>query len=107
MSAPAITSDTITRGADYSFAFQLRSNQGAPLEDLSTWQWAGVLRNAAGASIADMTVVNNTPEVVSFNLSYTQTQALTAQTGATLYINAIRAGDNKRLQLIRGRISII
>ena len=108
MSAPATTSDTIARGADYAFAFQLREfGQGSPLSDLTTWtNWAGVLRNAAGASIADLTVTHPTAEVVSFGLSNTQTAVLTAQTGATLIITTVRP-DSWHMQLIRSRITII
>lgn len=107
MSAPASTSDTIVRGADYSFAFQLRENgQGSPLADLTEWQWTGVLRNAAGASIADLTVTNPTTEVVSFGLTHTQTATLTAQSNAVLTINAVRP-DDWHMQLIRSRITII
>ena len=107
MSAPATTSDTIVRGADYAVAFQLREfGQGSPLSDLTDWQWTGVLRNAAGASIADLTVTSPTAEIVSFGLTNTQTAALAAQMGATLVINAIRP-DGWHMQLIRSRISII
>lgn len=107
MSAPASTSDTIVRGADYAYAFQLReSGQNSPLADLTDWTWTAVLRNAAGASIADLTVTNPTTEVVSFGLTHTQTAALTAQSNATLIINAVRP-DNWHMQLIRSRITVL
>lgn len=108
MSAPATTSDTICRGADYAFAFQLREfGPQSPLADLTAWtNWAGVLRNAAGASIADLSVEHPTPEVVSFQLTSTQTAALTAQMGATLIITTTRP-DGWKMQLIRSRITVI
>jgi hypothetical protein len=107
MSAPASTSDTIVRGADYAYAFQIRENGPfSPLADLTDWTWSAVLRNAAGASLADLTVTNPTAEVVSFGLTHTQTAALAAQSNATLIINAVRP-DNWHMQLIRSRITLL
>ena len=107
MSAPATTSDTVVRGADYVTAFQLREfGPTSPVSVLTDWEFSGVLRNAAGASIADFSVERPTDEIVSFVLTHAQTAALAVQMGATLIINAIRP-DGWHMQLIRSRITVL
>jgi hypothetical protein len=102
----AQTSTTIQKGADFSFAFQVRENgPNSALANLNTWTWAPVLLTASGASLTTPTVSHPTPECVEFRLTATQTALLAAQTGVQLTINATRP-DGFHMRLIRARITI-
>lgn len=102
----AQTSTTIQKGADFSFAFQLREfGPDSALSNLNLWTWAPVLTTAAGVVLATPTVGHPTPECVEFKLSATQTAAMAAQTGVQLTINATRP-DGSKMRLIRARITI-
>jgi hypothetical protein len=104
---PASFSNTITRGADWTFGFQLRENGPcSALVDLTDWTFSATLTTAAGVALATPSFLLHTPECPVFSLTYTQTGALAKQTGAVLTINAIR-GDGYHIELLRGRVTII
>ena len=103
---PASFSNTITRGADWTFGFQIRENGPCtPVTDVTDWEFSAVLTTSAGASLTTPSFLLHTPECPVFSLTYTQTAALTRQTGASLIINAIRP-DGLHIELLRGRITI-
>lgn len=102
----AQTSTTIQKGADFSFAFQLREfGPNSALADLNLWTWAPVLLTASGSTLATPTVGHPTPECVEFRLTAVQTAAMAAQTGVQLTVNAVRP-DGLKMRLIRARITI-
>jgi hypothetical protein len=102
----ATTSSTIQRGADWTFAFQIREGaQCSALSDLTDWTWTATLDNAQGNTIRTVPHTLPTADCVSFSLTASQTTALTAQTGAQLTIVATRP-DGYIMRLIRARITI-
>jgi len=102
----ATTSSTIQRGADWTFALQLRDGgQCSVFADLTDWTWVATLDNAQGNTIRTVPSTLPTAECISFSLTASQTTALTAQTGAQLTLVATRP-DGYIMRLVRARITI-
>ena len=103
---PASFSNTITRGGDWTFGFQIREHGPcSALADLTLWTFTSALTTAAGAALTTPSFLLHTPECPVFSLTHTQTAALAKQTGAILTIHAIRP-DGLDLVLARGRVTI-
>jgi len=103
---PASFSNTITRGGDWTWGFQIRE-QGpcSALADLTLWTFTSTLTTAAGAALTTPSFLLHTPECPVFSLTHTQTAALARQTGAILTIHAVRP-DGFDFVLARGRVTI-
>lgn len=103
---PALFSNAITRGSDWTFGFQARS-QGStsPLVDFTDWEFSSTLKTADGVAMTTPSFSLHTPECPVFSLSHTQTALLAKQSGAVLTINAVRP-DGAFLVFARGRITI-
>ena len=103
---PASFSNTITRGGDWTWGFQIRENGPcSALADLTDWAFSSTLTTAAGASLATPDFLLHTPECPVFSLTHAQTAALARQTGAVLTIHAVRP-DGFDFVLARGRVTI-
>jgi hypothetical protein len=103
---PASFSNTITKGADWSFGFQIRENGPCTaVSDLTDWTFSATFATSSGASLTTPSFLLHTPECPVFSLTHTQTAAMARQTGASLIINAIRP-DGYHIELLRGRITI-
>lgn len=104
---PAPFSTTINRGADFTFAFQIRDGGNcAPVSDLTGWLISATLANSAGTTLATPVYALVNLTCATLKLTFTQTAALTAQTNASLTILAVRP-DGLHLRLARGRVTII
>jgi hypothetical protein len=103
---PVSFSNSITRGADWTFGFQMRENGAcSALVDVTNWTFSATLATSAGTLLTTPAFALHTPECPVFSLTHAQTAALAKQTGAVLTIHATRP-DGLELILGRGRITI-
>jgi hypothetical protein len=103
---PASFSNTIARGGDWTFGFQLRKDGAcSALADVTDWQFSATLTTAAGTPLTTPAFLLRTPECPVFTLTHMQTAALARQTGAIFTIYTIRP-DGLELVLARGRVTI-
>jgi hypothetical protein len=103
---PVSFSNSITRGADWTFGLQMHGNGAcSALVDVTDWIFSATLTTSAGAPLTTPAFALHTPECPVFSLTHTQTAALAKQTGAVLTIHATRP-DGLELILGRGRVTI-